>query len=72
MPIEGQGDRYSISYFLRAADTTEFEDSNGKEASAQEWYSRKYEMYEMPHQIQKEETVLTGGMAQELARTDGF
>ncbi|KAJ5600822.1 hypothetical protein N7450_001889 [Penicillium hetheringtonii] len=59
-------DRYSISYFLRASDSTEFEDSNGDDSSAKQWYLKKYETYELPHIIQKEQTTLSGGMAQEL------
>jgi isopenicillin N synthase-like dioxygenase len=59
-------DRYSISYFLRASDSTEFKDSNDDESSAKNWYLKKYEMYEMPHTIQKQQTTLSGGMAQEL------
>ncbi|GLA74670.1 hypothetical protein AtubIFM55763_005916 [Aspergillus tubingensis] len=62
-------DRYSISYFLRASDSTEFEDSNGEDSSAKQWYMKKYEMYELPHTIQKEHTTLSGGMAQELQAT---
>ncbi|OJJ65685.1 hypothetical protein ASPBRDRAFT_139561 [Aspergillus brasiliensis CBS 101740] len=62
-------DRYSISYFLRASDSTEFEDSNGDDSSAKQWYLKKYEMYELPHAIQKEHTTLSGGMAQELQAT---
>jgi len=68
IPIDSQGDRYSVAYVLRAADTTEFQDSNGEQTSAEDWYSRKYAMFEMPHEVQKKETVLTGGMAQELAK----
>ncbi|GLA87653.1 hypothetical protein AtubIFM56815_002079 [Aspergillus tubingensis] len=62
-------DRYSISYFLRASDSTEFEDSNGENSSAKQWYMKKYELYELPHTIQKEHTTLSGGMAQELQAT---
>ncbi|KAA8650878.1 hypothetical protein EYZ11_005837 [Aspergillus tanneri] len=62
-------DRYSISYFLRASDSTEFEDSNGDESSAKNWYLKKYETYELPHIIQKQQTTLSGGMAQELQAT---
>lgn len=59
-------DRYSISYFLRASDSTEFKDSDEDESSAKQWYTKKYAMYEMPHVIQKQQTTLSGGMAQEL------
>ncbi|KAJ3960619.1 hypothetical protein N0V92_002695 [Colletotrichum tropicale] len=68
LPLGGvqNEDRYSISYFLRATDSTEFKDSNEEESDAKQWYLKKYEMYELPHAIQKEQTVLSGGMAQEL------
>ncbi|KAE8421233.1 hypothetical protein BDV36DRAFT_292430 [Aspergillus pseudocaelatus] len=68
LPLGGiqNEDRYSISYFLRASDSTEFKDSDGDESSAKHWYLKKYEMYELPHAIQKEKTTLSGGMAQEL------
>lgn len=68
LPLGGvqHEDRYSISYFLRAADSTEFKDSDERESSAKMWYLQKYDMYEMPHSIQKEATTLSGGMAQEL------
>lgn len=68
LPVGGvqHEDRYSTSYFLRANDSTEFEDSNGQGSDAKSWYLQKYQMYEMPHEIQKQRTVLSGGMAQEL------
>ncbi|GKZ50746.1 hypothetical protein AbraIFM66951_004110 [Aspergillus brasiliensis] len=62
-------DRYSISYILRSSDSTKFEDSNGDDSSAKQWYLKKYEMYELPHAIQKGHTTLSGGMAQELQAT---
>lgn len=64
-----QEDRYSISYFLRASDSTEFQDSDGDPSSAKNWYLKKYEMYELPHGVQKQQTTLSGGMAQELQAT---
>lgn len=66
LPLDGGEDRYSISYFLRAADNTEFKDSDGAESNARAWTAAKYGMYEMPHEEQSQSTVLTGGMAQEL------
>lgn len=61
--------RYSISYFLRASDSTEFKDSDEDDSSAKSWYRKKYDMYEMPHAVQKQQTTLSGGMAQELQAT---
>lgn len=71
LPLGGvqQEDRYAVSYFLRAADATEFKDSNDKESNAKNWYLKKYETYELPHAIQGKDTVLSGGMAQELSVT---
>ncbi|OAQ66231.1 2og-fe oxygenase family protein [Pochonia chlamydosporia 170] len=71
LPLGGiqQEDRYSISYFLRAADSTEFKDSNDEASNAKNWYLTKYETYELPHEIQGKQTVLSGGMAQELQVT---
>ncbi|KAJ6437220.1 hypothetical protein O9K51_10191 [Purpureocillium lavendulum] len=71
LPLGGvqHEDRYSVSYFLRAADATEFQDSNDAASNAKDWYLTKYNTYELPHEIQGEETVLSGGMAQELRVT---
>ncbi|KAK7422153.1 hypothetical protein QQZ08_009621 [Neonectria magnoliae] len=71
LPLGGiqNEDRYSISYFLRASDSTEFKDSDEDDSSARKWYKKKYEMYELPHAIQKQQTTLSGGMAQELQAT---
>ncbi|KAK2009851.1 Clavaminate synthase-like protein [Colletotrichum eremochloae] len=64
LPLE-QGDRYSVAYFLRPSDDAEFADSNGTTTSAVEWYLKKNETYERPHQLQ-DESVLVGGMKQGL------
>ncbi|KAI6764309.1 hypothetical protein HG530_008098 [Fusarium avenaceum] len=71
LPIGGvqQEDRYSVSYFLRASDDTEFKDSNNEDSNANDWYLTKYHTYELPHDVQGQETVLSGGMAQELHAT---
>ncbi|EMD94524.1 hypothetical protein COCC4DRAFT_148663 [Bipolaris maydis ATCC 48331] len=63
--IEGV-DRSSISYFLRASDRTEFRDSDDVKTDAKKWYLRKYETYKQSHEVQRTETVLTGGMMDEL------
>ncbi|CAD6582499.1 MAG: hypothetical protein ASARMPREDX12_000959 [Alectoria sarmentosa] len=68
LPIDCREDRYSISYFLRAADNAEFTDSDGTASNARDWCATKYGMYEMSHQEQSQSTVLTGGMAQELMK----
>ncbi|KAF5581247.1 gibberellin 20-oxidase [Fusarium pseudocircinatum] len=71
LPIGGvqREDRYAVSYFLRAADDTEFKDSNDEDSNAKSWYLAKYHTYELPHEVQGEQTVLSGGMAQELQAT---
>ncbi|KAF5717293.1 2og-fe oxygenase family [Fusarium globosum] len=71
LPIGGvqKEDRYAVSYFLRAADDTEFKDSNDEDSDAKSWYLTKYHTYELPHDVQGEQTVLSGGMAQELQAT---
>ncbi|KAH6993967.1 hypothetical protein EDB82DRAFT_475724 [Fusarium venenatum] len=71
IPLGGvqQEDRYAVSYFLRASDATEFKDSNNKDSNAKNWYLNKYEAYELPHEIQGQQTALSGGMAQELRAT---
>ncbi|KAK2603586.1 hypothetical protein QQS21_004266 [Conoideocrella luteorostrata] len=71
LPLGGiqREDRYAISYFLRAADSTEFKDSNDADSNAKKWYLTKYETYELPHEVQGKQTVLSGGMAQELQVT---
>ncbi|CCT65298.1 related to gibberellin 20-oxidase [Fusarium fujikuroi IMI 58289] len=71
LPIGGvqKEDRYAVSYFLRAADDTKFKDSNDEESDAKSWYLTKYHTYELPHDVQGEQTVLSGGMAQELQAT---
>ncbi|KAJ8118887.1 hypothetical protein OPT61_g232 [Boeremia exigua] len=63
--IEGV-DRFSISYFLRASDRTEFRDSDNVKTDAREWYLRKYETYNQSHEVQRMQSVLTGGMINEL------
>ncbi|KAK3314213.1 hypothetical protein B0H66DRAFT_374245 [Apodospora peruviana] len=62
LPIDGVGDRFSVSYFLRANNSTEFTASDGSNASAKDWYFRKYDTYARPHEEQRKEPVLTGGM----------
>ena len=59
-------DRYSVAYFLRAADNVEFRDSNGIEANMDSWYVKKFDMYKKPHEEQRRQNVLTGGMEDEL------
>ena len=74
MPLGGRqvGDRYATSYFLRADDDTVFLDSEGEVGTAEQWLKRKYETYKLPHEIQKAQTILTGGMAQLLSQVQLF
>lgn len=63
LPVEGQiGDRFSVSYFLRANNSVQFRASDGTESNAKKWYFRKYDTYKKPHELQRKEPVLTGGM----------
>jgi len=65
LPIEGHtSDRFSVSYFLRANNNTEFEASDGSKSSAKGWYFKKYNTYEKPHVEQRKERILTGGMSE--------
>lgn len=65
--VQAEGvDRSSISYFLRANDSTEFKDSDEAGTDAKAWFLRKYETYELSHEAQRKESVLTGGMMNEL------
>lgn len=73
LPIEGQtGDRFSVSYFLRASNSTEFTASDGSKSTAKSWYFRKYETYEKPHAEQRQEAVLTGGMREVIGVQGGL
>ena len=63
LPIEEQhGDRFSVSYFLRANNNIEFTASDGSMSTAKEWYFKKYDTYEKSHVEQERQPVLTGGM----------
>ncbi|KAF1955101.1 Clavaminate synthase-like protein [Byssothecium circinans] len=66
VPAEGV-DRAAISYFLRASDSTSFVDSDESSTDARAWFLKKYDVYEQPHEVQKKDTTLSGGMAQEIA-----
>ena len=74
MPLGGRqvGDRYATSYFLRADDDTVFVDSEGEVSTAGQWLKRKYETYDLPHEVQRAQTVLTGGMAQLMSQAMMF
>lgn len=65
--VQAEGvDRSSISYFLRANDSTEFKDSDEAGTDAKAWFLRKYETYELPHDVQRKKSVLPGGVMEEL------
>ncbi|KAH6646770.1 hypothetical protein BKA67DRAFT_525544 [Truncatella angustata] len=59
LPLESC-DRYSIAYFLRPSDDSEFQDSMGKTTTAVNWYLQKNETYES-HEKQ-DELILLGGI----------
>lgn len=60
LPLD-TGDRYSVAYFLRPSDDAEFVDTEGETVSAFDWYAKKNETYEKPHELQPE-SILVGGM----------
>jgi isopenicillin N synthase-like dioxygenase len=55
-------DRYSIAYFLRAANDTQFTDSAGREISAKQWHDEKFDVFRETHEEQEKMPILTGGM----------
>lgn len=54
--------RYSIAYFLRAEDGTEFKDSSGRSVSAKAWHDEKFDVFRESHAEQAKRSILTGGM----------
>ncbi|KAH8195951.1 hypothetical protein TruAng_009871 [Truncatella angustata] len=63
LPLESC-DRYSIAYFLRPSDDSEFQDSMGKTTTAVNWYLQKNETYES-HEKQ-DELILLGGIKESI------
>ncbi|KAK2603584.1 hypothetical protein QQS21_004264 [Conoideocrella luteorostrata] len=59
-------DRYSMAYFLRAADTAVFKGMNGEEVTAEQWFLSKYSSYNETTQQQRLNSVATGGMDRDL------
>lgn len=55
-------DRYSIAYFLRAANDSQFKDSTGRFISAKEWHDAKFDVFRETHEQQASLPILTGGM----------
>ncbi|CEJ61151.1 Putative VrtI [Penicillium brasilianum] len=55
-------DRYSIAYFLRAANDTQFTDSTGRKISAKQWHDEKFDVFRETHEQQEKLPILTGGM----------
>ncbi|KAF9889004.1 hypothetical protein FE257_007981 [Aspergillus nanangensis] len=54
-------DRYSIAYFLRAANETQFIDSTGRQISAEQWHKEKFNVFRETHEEQGKLPILTGG-----------
>ena len=69
MPVNKlqQDHRYSIAYFLRAEDNTEFTDSSGRSVSAKAWHDEKFDVFRESHEEQAKRSILTGGMEQNEA-----
>jgi isopenicillin N synthase-like dioxygenase len=57
-----QEDRYSIAYFLRAGNDSQFTDSTGRRISAKEWHDEKFDVFRETHEEQEKLPILTGGM----------
>ncbi|KAI4603389.1 hypothetical protein KJ359_006184 [Pestalotiopsis sp. 9143b] len=64
LPLDSS-DRYSIAYFLRPSDDSEFRDSKGQSTSAVNWYIQKNQTYES-HEKQ-DESILLGGIKEHIA-----
>jgi isopenicillin N synthase-like dioxygenase len=64
IPTQGvqHEDRYSIAYFLRAANNTQFTDSAGRRVSAKQWHDEKFNVFRETHEEQEKLPILTGGM----------
>jgi isopenicillin N synthase-like dioxygenase len=65
VPIRGETqeeDRYSIGYFLRAAEDLRFEGSDGRKVTAKEWHDDKFHLFTEPNSKQDQSPMLTGGM----------
>ena len=59
-------DRYSIAYFLRPSDDSQFRDSKGQSTSAVNWYIEKNQTYESVGK--QDESILLGGIKETLSR----
>ncbi|KAJ6443404.1 putative 2OG-Fe(II) oxygenase family oxidoreductase [Purpureocillium lavendulum] len=64
IPTQGlqHEDRYSIAYFLRAGNDSQFTDSTGRFISAKEWHDEKFDVFRETHEQQASLPILTGGM----------
>ncbi|KAL4790187.1 putative 2OG-Fe(II) oxygenase family oxidoreductase [Aspergillus venezuelensis] len=64
IPTQGlqHEDRYSIAWFLRAANGGEFVDSTGASISAKKWHDDKFDVFRESHEEQEKAPILTGGM----------
>lgn len=69
VPVANDEDRYSIAYFLRPENSVQYEDTDGKEVTAQKWHDDKYVMFGEPHEKQAMSAMLTGGMERRLGAT---
>ncbi|KAK4504434.1 hypothetical protein PRZ48_005350 [Zasmidium cellare] len=64
MPVNQlqEEDRYSIAYFLRAADNIKFIDSMGRSTTAKQWHDEKFDVFRESHEDQAKRPILTGGV----------
>ncbi|KAK6582769.1 hypothetical protein PZA11_005177 [Diplocarpon coronariae] len=64
VPLNPDEHRYSIAYFLRAEDETQFTDSSGRFITAGQWHDEKFYTFTAPPEMQAQAPsyLLLGGM----------
>lgn len=65
LPLSNGADRYSIAYFLRPSNDSEFVDSMGNVGTGVDWYLKKNQTYEKQSEVQ-DDAILLGGMREQL------
>jgi len=67
VPLNADEHRYSIAYFLRAENETQFTDSSGRAVTAGQWHDEKFYTFTAPPEMQAAAPsyLLLGGMEEE-------
>lgn len=67
VPLNPDEHRYSIAYFLRAENETQFTDSSGRAVTAGQWHDEKFYTFTAPPDMQAAAPsyLLLGGMEEE-------